>query len=129
MYPSLRLDGQYTLKRVLTLPNNATTPLTAADIGTMVTLNTDGLVVKPSAGETPFFGILRSVATDGFVTVDFSGVHQVLSGAAVNAGVKVTSNASAKAITATAGVVHVTDAVSLTKATAADQTISIMFLN
>lgn len=129
MYPSLRLDGQYTLQRVLTLPNNSGTPLTSNDIGTAVTMNTDGFVVKPSAGETPFFGILRTVTSDGYVTVDFSGVHRLTSGAAVNAGVAVTINATGKVVTATAGVVHATKAVALSKATAANADIAIMFLN
>lgn len=130
MYPSLRLDGQYTLQRVLTLPNNAGAPLTTEDIGIAVTLNADGFVVKPSAAETPFFGILRTVASDGFVTVDFSGVYNsIASGAAVNAGAQVTVNAVGKVVPATEAVAYATKAVALTKATAADQTISIMFLN
>lgn len=129
MYPTLRLDGQYTLKRVLTLPNNATTPLTADNIGTPVTLSADGLIVAPNAAETAFWGILRSVAGDGFVTVDFSGVHILTSGAAINAGVRATVNAAGKIVAATDAVVHATNVVVLTKATAADQSISIMFLN
>lgn len=133
-YPNLRLDGQYTLKRVLTLPNGTGTPMVADDIGKPCTINTDGEVVACSAAQTPFWGILRAVESDGYVSVDFSGVHKLVTDATIAAGTPVTINASGKVVAATnpdaSAVSFATNAVSLTASTGtADESITVFILN
>lgn len=84
-YPSILYKGQYTLKRVLTMPASA--GLTIADIGKLVTLeDTTGNVVI-AGDQEKFFGVLRTInEKDHVATVDFSGVHEFIASGAINAG-------------------------------------------
>jgi hypothetical protein len=131
-YPILRLDGQYTLQRVITLPNNTGTALEVADIGKPVTLNATGEVILTPAAQATFFGILRSVESDGFVSVDFSGVHNLTTDIAISAGKAVTINNGkvVLAVTPAAGQSElVTNCVALTSTTAVvGSKISVFFL-
>ncbi len=132
-YPTLRLDGQYTLKRVLTLPNNTGTAMVQADIGKPCAMNAAGEITAVGAGEAPFWGILRAVESDGFVSVDFSGVHKLTTDATITAGTAVTINAG-KVVEATnpdtSAVSFATRAVSLTATTGtADESITVFILN
>jgi len=132
-YPTLRLDGQYTLKRVLTLPNNSTTAMVAADIGGPVTLNAAGEVIATTAAENAFWGILRAVESDGYVSVDFSGVHILTTDAAIDAGTAVTIN-NGKVVAATnpdtGAVSFATNAVALTQSGGtAGESITVFILN
>ena len=133
-YPTIRLEGQYTLQRVLTLPNNTGTPVTTVTIGKPVSVNSDGEVILPAAGEATFWGILRAVESDGYCSVDFSGVHKLTSDAAINAGTAVTVTTGGKVIKATspdtAAVTHATKAVALTKTTGTvGESLSVFILN
>ena len=133
-YPTLRLDGQYTLKRVLTLPNNAAAALTQLDdLNKPVTMNAAGEVVLTSAVQTPFWGILRAVESDGFVSVDFSGVHVLTTDTAISAGTAVTINDGlvvAATNPDTAAVSFATNAVALTATTGtAGESVSVFILN
>jgi len=126
-YPLLRLDGQYTLKRVLTLPNNSSTPLVAADLNGPVSINAAGEVIANPAAEQTFWGILRAVESDGFVSVDFSGVHILTTDAAIDAGTSVTVNAG-KVIATTGSTA--TKAVALSASTGtADESITVFILD
>lgn len=132
-YPLIRLDGQHTLKRVLTLPNNTGTPMVAADIGNPCSLNAGGEVVANPAAEQTFWGILRAVESDGFVSVDFSGVHILTTDATIAAGTSVSVN-DGKIVAATnadtGAVVTATNAVALTASTGtADEDITVFILN
>lgn len=132
-YPLLRLDGQYTLKRVLTLPNNTGTPMELVDINGPVGMNAAGEVIATTAAETPFWGILRAVESDGFVSVDFSGVHILTTDAAIDAGTAVTINAG-KVVAATnpdtGAVSFATRAVALSQSGGtADENITVFILN
>ncbi len=132
-YPTLRLDGQYTLKRVLTLPNNSSTAMTTDDIGKPCTINAAGEVIATTAAEQPFWGILRAVESDGYVSVDFSGVHILTTDATISAGTAVTIN-DGKVVAATnpdtSAVSFATNAVALTASTGtADEDITVFILN
>ena len=132
-YPLLRLDGQYTLKRVLTLPNNTGTAMVADDIGKPCSMNADGEVIANPAAEQTFWGILRAVESDGFVSVDFSGVHILTTDGTIAAGTAVTVNAG-KVVAATnadaSALVHASRAVALSASTGtADEDITVFILN
>ena len=132
-YPILRLDGQYTLKRVLTLPNNSGTAMVAADIGGPVAMNAAGEIVATTAAENSFWGILRAVESDGFVSVDFSGVHKMVTDATITAGTPVTVNDGlvvAATNPDTSAVSFATNAVALTPSTGtAGEEITVFILN
>ena len=127
-YPTLRLDGQYTLQRVLTLPNNASTPLVKnRDEGKLVSFAADGSMVL-AAANTKSFAIVKAVESDGFVSIDFTGVYKVTASGAIAAGSAVIPSGSnkVKAVTTENMVTH---AVALTPAAADGDVISIFFLN
>lgn len=126
-YPTLRLDGQYTLKRVLTLPNNVGTPLTIANIGGLVSLNAAGEVVE-AVQDASFFGILRTVASDGFVTVDFSGVHKLVASAAIAAGDRLIPTGTDGKVVTVSSQTPVTALVALDTAAADGDEVSAFFL-
>lgn len=127
-YPDILYKGQYTLKRVLTMP--ADVAITIADIGKLVTLNASGNIIVATAN-APFFGVLRTVnVNDHIATVDFSGVHEFVASGAITAGngVIVHSGTAVKADAAGAAAVATTKAVALV--TAADTAnVQILFLN
>ena len=127
-YPTLRLDGQYTLKRVLTLPNNVGSALTVANIGELVSLNVTGEVIL-AAANAGFFGILRTVSSDGFVTVDFSGVHKVTASAAVVPGARLIPTGTAGKVVTIVAQTPGTTLVALDAAAADGDTVSAFFLN
>ena len=127
-YPTIKYKGQYTLKRVLTMP--ADVSLTIADIGKIVTLNATGTVIL-ATGDEEFFGVLRTVnITDNIATVDFSGVHEFEASGAIEAGKIVipVDGVSVKADAAGASGVAATKAVALTAA-ADTEKVQIFFLN
>ena len=127
-YPTLRLDGQYTLQRVLTLPNNASTPLVKnRDEGKLVSFAADGSMVLAAANAKAFAAV-KAVESDGFVSVDFTGVYKVTASGAIAAGSAVIPSGSnkVKAVTTENMVTH---AVALTPAAADGDVISIFFLN
>ena len=126
-YPTLRLDGQYTLKRVLTLPNNTSAPLTIANIGQLVSLDSTGAVVL-AAQDATFFGILRTVASDGFVTVDFSGVHKLIASAAINPGDRLIPTGTAGKVVTVTTQTPTTALVALDAAAADGDEVSAFFL-
>jgi len=121
-YPTIKYKGQYTLKRVLTIPAN--TSLTVALIGALVTLNATGEVIEAPV-DAEFFGVLRTLNTnDNVATVDFSGVHEFEASEAIDAGKEVIP-ASGTTVKLGTGV---STAVSLNQA-ASGEKLSIMFLN
>ena len=127
-YPTLRLDGQYTLQRVLTLPNSASTPLVKnRDEGKLVSFAADGSMVLAAANAKAFAAV-KAVESDGFVSVDFTGVYKVTASGAIAAGSAVIPSGSnkVKAVTTENMVTH---AVALTPAAADGDIISIFFLN
>lgn len=127
-YPTLRLDGQYTLQRVLTLPNNASTPLVKnRDEGKLVSFAADGSMVLAAANAKSFAAV-KAVESDGFVSIDFTGVYKVTASGAIAAGSAVIPSGSnkVKAVTTENMVTH---AVALTPAAADGDVISIFFLN
>ena len=127
-YPTLRLDGQYTLQRVLTLPNNASTPLVKnQDEGKLVSFAADGSMVLAAANAKSFAAV-KAVESDGFVSIDFTGVYKVTASGAIAAGSAVIPSGSnkVKAVTTENMVTH---AVALTPAAADGDVISIFFLN
>ena len=127
-YPTIRLDGQYTLQRVLTLPNNASTPLVKnQDEGKLVSFAADGSMVLAAANAKSFAAV-KAVESDGFVSVDFTGVYKVTASGAIAAGSAVIPSGSnkVKAVTTENMVTH---AVALTPAAADGDVISIFFLN
>ena len=127
-YPTLRLDGQYTLQRVLTLPNSASTPLVKnRDEGKLVSFAADGSMVLAAANAKSFAAV-KAVESDGFVSVDFTGVYKVTASGAIAAGSAVIPSGSnkVKAVTTENMVTH---AVALTSAAADGDVISIFFLN
>ena len=76
-YPILRLDGQYTLQRVLTLPNNVSAPLVKnQDQGKAVSFAADGSLVL-AAANSKSFGMVKAIESDGFVSVGNTCVQQV----------------------------------------------------
>ena len=123
-YPGIVYKGQYTLKRVLTMPVNNAAGITIADIGKLVTVNAAGEVIKAPADAT-FFGILRSFnANDNVATVDFSGVHEFTASGAIDAGTQVIP-AGAGSVKAGAGI-----SVLVTLTQAADgEDVAVFFLN
>jgi len=123
-YPNLRLDGQYGLKRVLTLPNAGA--LTASDLGKLVALDATGGVVAAPAN-AKFFGTLKTVTSDNFVTVDFSGVVKITASAAIVAGAAVVPSGSDK-VKAVTTEVMTTKCVALTAAAADGDEFSAFFL-
>jgi len=126
-YPTLRLDGQYTLKRVLTLPNNVGAALTTADIGKLVSLNATGEVVL-AVQDAGFFGILRTVASDGFVTVDFSGVHKITASAAIVPGARLIPTGTGNKVVTVGSQTPTTALVALDAAAADGDLVSAFFL-
>ena len=127
-YPILRLDGQYTLQRVLTLPNNVSAPLVKnQDEGKAVSFAADGSVVL-AAANSKSFGMVKAIESDGFVSVDFTGVYKVKASAAITAGTAVipSGNNKFKAVTTENMATH---AIALTPAAADGDSISIFFLN
>ena len=127
-YPTLRLDGQYTLQRVLTLPNSTSTPLVKnQDEGKLVSFAADGSMVLAAANAKSFAAV-KAVESDGFVSVDFTGVYKVTASGAIAAGSAVIPSGSnkVKAVTTENMVTH---AVALTPAAADGDVISIFFLN
>jgi len=126
-YPTLRLDGQYTLKRVLTLPNNIGTPLTIDDIGSLVSIDATGAVVK-AVQDAGFFGILRTVASDGFVTVDFSGVHKLIASAAIVPGARLIPTGTSGKVVTVGSQTPTTALVALDAAAADGDEVSAFFL-
>jgi len=127
-YPSILYKGQYTLKRVLTMPADAA--ITIADIGKLVTLNATGNIIVATVN-SQFFGVLRTVnVNDHIATVDFSGVHEFVASGAITAGaaVIVHNGTTVKADAAGAAAVAITKAVALV--TAVDTgNVQILFLN
>lgn len=127
-YPILRLDGQYTLQRVLTLPNNVSAPLVKnQDEGKAVSFAADGSLVL-AAANSKSFGMVKAIESDGFVSVDFTGVYKVTASAAIVAGAAVipSGNNKFKAVTTENMATH---AIALTPAAADGDSISIFFLN
>ena len=127
-YPSILYKGQYTLKRVLTMPAKNT--LTTDDIGSLVTLDANGDVIL-AAADAQFFGVLRTINTNDYVcTVDFSGVHELTASGAITAGTTIipAGATTVKADATGATAVAQTKAVALI--TAADtEKVQIFFLN
>jgi len=124
-YPDLLYKGQYTLKRVLTMPMDPA--LTKSDIGNFVMINATGVVVAATVDAAQFM-VLRTVnANDNICTVDFSGVHSFKATAAIAAGVAVTVGATTDYVKAGAGT-EVTKCITLTQATAADEDVAVFFL-
>jgi len=83
-YPQILYKGQYTLKRVLTMPADAA--ITAADIGKAVIPDATGNIVL-ATDLALFFGVLRTInVNDNVCTVDFSGVHEFTAEGAIAAG-------------------------------------------
>ena len=127
-YPILRLDGQYTLQRVLTLPNNVSAPLVKnQDEGKAVSFAADGSVVL-AAANSKSFGMVKAIESDGFVSVDFTGVYKVKASAAITAGAAVIPSGSNKFKAVTTENMA-TNAIALTPAAADGDSISIFFLN
>ena len=127
-YPILRLDGQYTLQRVLTLPNNVSAPLVKnQDEGKAVSFAADGSVVL-AAANSKSFGMAKAIESDGFVSVDFTGVYKVKASAAITAGAAVIPSGSNKFKAVTTENMA-TKAIALTPAAADGDSISIFFLN
>jgi len=127
-YPSILYKGQYTLKRVLTMP--ADVAITIADIGKLVTLNAAGNVIV-AAANAPFFGVLRTINVNDYIaTVDFSGVHEFVASGAITAGaaVIVHNGTTVKADAAGASAVATTKAVALVTV-ASGANVQILFLN
>lgn len=127
-YPILRLDGQYTLQRVLTLPNNVSTPLVKnQDEGKAVSFAADGSLVLAAANAKSFC-MVKAIESDGFVSVDFTGVYKVTASGAITAGTAVipSGNNKFKAVTTEN---MATNAIALTSAAADGDSISIFFLN
>ena len=122
-YPELLYKGQYTLKRVLTMPMDPS--LTKDDIGKFVTLNATGAVILAPA-DAGFFGVLRTVnLNDNICTVDFSGVHNFEASAALAPGDAVIPNSSTQVKKAAGG--EVTSCVALTAA-ASGENVPVFFL-
>ena len=127
-YPILRLDGQYTLQRVLTLPNNVSAPLVKnQDEGKAVSFATEGSLVL-AAANAKSFGMVKAIESDGYVSVDFTGVYKVTASAAIIPGAAVIPSGSNKfkAVTTENMATH---AIALTPAAADGDSISIFFLN
>ena len=124
-YPELRYRGQYTLKRVLTMPMNPA--LVKDNIGQLVTIGANG-VVSLAAPDAKQFMVLRTVnANDNICTVDFSGVHTFKSTGAIVAGAVVTVGADAKTIKIGDGS-ETTKCIVLAPAAAAGEDVPVFFL-
>ncbi len=127
-YPNLLYKGQYTLKRVLTMP--ADVAITAADIAKLVELDATGNVVVATA-DAPFFGVLRTInVNDNICTVDFSGVHEFTASGTIAAGDTVipASGITVKADAVGASAVAQSKAVALVAA-ADTEKVQVFFLN
>lgn len=123
-YPKILYKGQYTLKRVLTMPADAA--LTIADIGKLVTVDAAGNIVLAPA-DVAFFGVLRTVnVNDHIATVDFSGVHEFIADGAVTAGDAVLPGAAVDKVKS--GTASITTAVALVSAADGEE-IQVFFLN
>jgi hypothetical protein len=84
-YPELLYKGQYTLKRVLTMPVDPN--LSKAEIGTFVSIDPTGGHVVAAAADAKQFMVLRTVnSNDNICTVDYSGVHTFKASGAISAG-------------------------------------------
>lgn len=129
-YPQILYKGQYTLKRVLTVPAKAST-LTIADIGKLVTLDAAGDAILATAS-APFFGVLRTINTnDDVATVDFSGVHEFTAGGTIVPGNAVIPGTDAEHVVVDAVgelAIATTRCVALTAA-AATEKVQVFFLN
>lgn len=127
-YPNLLYKGQYTLKRVLTMPADAA--IVAADIGKLVTLNATGNIILATGGEI-FFGILRTInVDDNICTVDFSGVHELTASGAIGAGVLVIPTSGTEVEVDGVGVLATAATAAIALTAAADtESVQIMFLN
>ena len=124
-YPELLYKGQYTLKRVLTMP--MVPALSKANIGQLVTINDAGVVDLASEGDKQFM-VLRTVnGNDNICTVDFSGVHSFKATAATVAGAAVTVGADAETIKVGDGS-ELTKCITLAPATAAGEDVPVFFL-
>ncbi len=123
-YPKILYKGQYTLKRILTMPADATIVIT--DIGKLVALDATGNIVLAADGGT-FFGVLRTVnVNDHVATIDFSGVHEFeADGAIVPGGTVLVGNDPTKV---QAGTATITTCVALTAA-ADGEKVQVFFLN
>lgn len=127
-YPQILYKGQYTLKRVLTMPADAA--IVIADIGKLVTLDATGNVIIATAS-APFFGVLRTInVNDNVATVDFSGVHEFLADGTIvpgnalipSSGTEVTADAVGELAIGTSRAVALTAAADTEK-------VQIFFLN
>lgn len=124
-YPIIRLDGQYTLKRVLTLPNSSL--VKNKDEGKLVSFDATGAIVL-AAANAKTFAVAKAIESDGFVSVDFTGVYKVKASAAITAGAAVIPSGSNKFKAVTTENMA-TNAIALTPAAADGDSISIFFLN
>jgi len=127
-YPNLLYKGQYTLKRVLTMP--ADVAIVAADIAKLVTIDATGNVILATA-DAPFFGVLRTInVNDNICTVDFSGVHEFAASGTITAGQTVipAGATSVKADAAGASAVAQSKAVALV-GVADTEAVQVFFLN
>lgn len=126
-YPQILYKGQYTLKRVLTIPAKAST-FTIADIGKLVTLDANGEAILATAS-APFFGVLRTINTnDNIATVDFSGVHEFIAGGTIVPGNAIIPGADAEHVVVDAAAVATTKCVALTAAVGTEK-VQVFFLN
>ena len=124
-YPELRYRGQYTLKRVLTMPMDPA--LVKDNIGQLVTIGDTGVVTLAAEGAKQFM-VLRTVnANDNICTVDFSGVHTFKSTGAIVAGAVVTVGADAETIKIGDGS-EATKCIVLAPAAAAGEDVPVFFL-
>lgn len=124
-YPIIRLDGQYTLKRVLTLPNSSL--VKNKDEGKLVSFDATGAIVLATANAKTF-AVAKAIESDGFVSVDFTGVYKVTASGAIVPGAAVIPSGSNK-VKAVTTENMATTAIALTPAAADGDVISIMFLN
>jgi len=127
-YPNILYKGQYTLKRVLTMPADAA--IVIADIGKLVELDATGNVVVATV-DAPFFGVLRTInVNDNVCTVDFSGVHEFTASGIIAAGDTVipASGVAVKADAVGASAVAQSKAVALVAA-ADTEKVQVFFLN
>lgn len=127
-YPQILYKGQYTLKRVLTMPADAA--ITASNIGQLVTLDATGNVIVATDGAL-FSGVLRTInVNDNICTVDFSGVHEFTASGAVTPGALVVPASGTEVKVDGVGVLAtvITRCVALTDA-ADTELVQVMFLN
>ena len=127
-YPNMLYKGQYTLKRVLTMPSDVA--VTADHIGMLVTLNAAGDVIV-CTGDELFYGVLRTVnVNDNVCTVDFSGVHEfTASGTIVPGGLLVPATGSTIKVDGVGVLATATTKVVALTAAADTELVQVMFLN